>query len=140
MHRAGLRPRRKLHTASFSGGQTRAPTDQGETMSRNRNERRTKAFEDIERLKASRRKDIIKCAASLAAILIVLSVKMYLETSGLVEVGNLAIGAVVMISAVGLAIFAGTASTDFTRCGREIEGIRARAGISKADLKSRTQR
>ena len=102
----------------------------------NKRARRADAFEEIERLKAGRRMDVIKCAGALAAIVVILGGKIALEVNGIIQSGNMAMGAVVMISAVGLAILGGTSSIDFTRSGHEIEGVRARAGISREELKA----
>ncbi len=60
-------------------------------MGRSMSQRKAKAYEDIERLKANRRKDLIKCAAALAAIVVLVTVKLGLETSGILEVGNMAV-------------------------------------------------
>ena len=49
-------------------------------MGRSMSQRKAKAYEDIERLKANRRKDLIKCAAALAAIVVLVTVKLGLET------------------------------------------------------------
>lgn len=97
--------------------------------------RQEKSYEEIIRLKGNRRKDLIKCAAALAAILVLVWGKLLLELNGILESGNMAAGAVMMASSVGLAIFAGTASIDFTKSGQYINDIRTRTGITKADIK-----
>lgn len=70
-------------------------------MGRSMSQRKAKAYEDIERLKANRRKDLIKCAAALAAIVVLVTVKLGLETSGILEVGNMAVGAAMMMAGIG---------------------------------------
>ena len=108
-------------------------------MGRSMSQRKAKAYEDIERLKANRRKDLIKCAAALAAIVVLVTVKLGLETSGILEVGNMAVGAAMMMAGIGLAILGGTSSVDFTRSGNEIRGIQASVGITKQDIKDYEQ-
>ena len=109
-------------------------------MGRSMSQRKAKAYEDIERLKANRRKDLIKCAAALAALRPHLgTVKLGLETSGILEVGNMAVGAAMMMAGIGLAILGGTSSVDFTRSGNEIRGIQASVGITKQDIKDYEQ-
>ena len=103
-------------------------------MGKNASRRKAKAYEDIVRLRANRRKDCIKCAAALAALALLVTAKLALETSGILETGNMA-GAVMMASGIGLAILGGTASVDFTRSGNEIKGIQTRTGITKQDIK-----
>lgn len=100
----------------------------------NRRNRRAKAFEDIERLREQRRRDVAKCIAALVTIVALVSGKIMLESNGIIEAGNLLVGSVMMAATVGLAIVGGTASIDFTRSGHEIQAIGARAGISKADI------
>lgn len=104
-------------------------------MGKSMSARKAQAYEDIERLKGNRRKDIIKCAAALATIIVLVTVKLSLEVNGILEVGNMAIGAVMMIAGIGLAILGGTSSVDFTRSGNEIRGIQASVGITKQDIK-----
>ncbi len=104
-------------------------------MGKNASRRKAKAYEDIARLRANRRKDCIKCAAALAALALLVTAKLALETSGILETGNMAAGAVMMASGIGLAILGGTASVDFTRSGNEIKGIQTRTGITKQDIK-----
>ena len=108
-------------------------------MGRSMSQRKAKAYQDIERLKANRRKDLIKCAAALAAIVVLVTVKLGLETSGILEVGNMAAGAAMMMAGIGLAILGGTSSVDFTRSGNEIRGIQASVGITKQDIKDYEQ-
>lgn len=103
-------------------------------MSNNRSARKAKAFEDIMRLKANRRKDIIKCAAALAIVVILVTGKIFLEANGFLAIGNIAAGAVMMFSAIGLAILGGSSSLDFTRSGQQIAGICASTGITKEDI------
>ena len=76
----------------------------------------------------------VKCAAALAALALLVTAKLALETSGVLETGNMAAGAVMMASGIGLAILGGTASVDFTRSGNEIKGIQTRTGITKQDI------
>lgn len=106
----------------------------GTVMTKNRSGKRTRAHEDIQRLKASRRKDIIKCAAAFAAIVVLLGGKLLLELNGIIQPGNLAAGAVQMFGAIGLAVLGGTSSMDFVKCGHEIAAVQARTGISKQDI------
>ncbi|MEG0990638.1 MAG: hypothetical protein RSN88_07235 [Gordonibacter sp.] len=106
-------------------------------MTKNRSGRKTRAHEDIQRLKASRRKDIIKCAAALAAIVVLLGGKLLLEMNGIIQAGNLVAGAVQMFGTIGLAIVGGTSSMDFVKCGHDIADIRARTGITKQDIAER---
>ncbi len=104
-------------------------------MSKNSSRRKAKAYEDIERLKASRRKDFIKCVLALAALVLIITAKLVLETCGIIEAGNMASGAFMMAVGIGLAILGGTASVNITRTGNEIRGIQARTGITKQDIK-----
>ena len=104
-------------------------------MGRSMSQRRAQAFRDIERLKAGRRKDVIKCAAAFAAIIVLVGGKLALETSGIIEIGNMALGGVMMMASIGLAILGGSASIDFTRSGNEIRGIQTSVGITKQNIK-----
>lgn len=96
--------------------------------------RKAQAFKEIQVYKASRRKDIIKCAAALALILTLVWGKLLLETTGIIAAGNIAAGAVMMMSSIGLAVFAGSASVDFTRCGHYLKDTCTRTGITKQDI------
>ena len=106
-------------------------------MGRSMSQRKAQAYRDIERLKANRRKDLIKCAAALAAIIVLVTVKLALETSGILEIGNMAVGAVMMMAGIGLAILGGTSSVDFTRSGNEIRGIQAASRSRTSRITSR---
>lgn len=103
-------------------------------MAKNRCGKKTRAYEHIQRLKANRRMDIIKCAAAFAAIIILLGGKLLLELSGIIQPGNLVAGAVQMFGAIGLAIMGGTASMDYVKCGHTIADIQARTGLTKQDV------
>ena len=70
-------------------------------MGKNASRRKAKAYEDIARLRANRRKDCIKCAAALAALALLVTAKLALETSGILETGSMAAGAVMMASGIG---------------------------------------
>lgn len=98
--------------------------------------RKEDALVEIERLKAKRRLDIIKCAAALVVIVVLIFGKSWLEFNGILETGNIAVGAMMMVSAVGLAIFAGSASVDFTKCGHLIDEVRMKSGLSKEEIKA----
>lgn len=104
-------------------------------MGRGRDNRKASPFEEIDRLKTNRRADVIKCAAALTVIVVLIGAKSMLEANGIMESGNLFAGAFMMFSAVGLAIFAGAASTDFTKCGHHINDICTQGDITKDDIK-----
>ncbi|MBC2890276.1 hypothetical protein [Gordonibacter massiliensis (ex Traore et al. 2017)] len=88
-----------------------------------------KARAEIERLKAKRRLDIIKILAALAVMMLILLGKPMLEVAGILQEGNMVVSGAMWISAFILAIFAGTAGRDFSKCGRSIEEVRTRAGL-----------
>ncbi len=97
---------------------------------------RENALAEIQRLKANRRKDVIKCAAAIAVIIVIIYGKSWLETNGIIPTGNVIVGAAMMCSGLGLAIFAGTASVDFAKSGHLIDDACARARLSKEDVKA----
>lgn len=98
--------------------------------------RRETALAEIERLKANRRKDIIKCSAAVVVIIVLIYGKSWLEVNGIIPTGNVVVGALMMFSALGLALFAGTASVDFSKSGHLIEEARAKAGLSKEEIEA----
>ncbi len=97
---------------------------------------RESALAEVQRLKANRRKDIIKCAAAIVVIVVLIYGKSWLEVNGLIPTGNVVIGAAMMAAGLGLAIFAGTASVDFAKSGHLIDEACARAKLSKEDVKA----
>lgn len=104
-------------------------------MSKNRKQKRIDSLEEMARLRANRRKDIIKCAGALAAIMVLVGGKAFLEGTGLVEVGNAVVGGVMMMGSIGLAVLAGHASIDFTKNGHRLEYLRSKTGLTKEDVK-----
>ena len=103
-------------------------------MTKKHRGKKNQAHEDIQRLKASRRKDIVKCAAAFTAIIILLGGKLLLELNDIIQPRDLAAGAVQMFGAIGLAIVGGTASMDYVKCGHAIADIQARTGLTKQDI------
>lgn len=101
-----------------------------------RRQRRESALEEIAELKAKRRLDVVKCAGALAAILIAVAGRQFLESSGIVSQGSMALGAAMMMVTIGLAIVGGMASIDFTKNGQVIRGLQARNGITAEDIKN----
>lgn len=97
--------------------------------------RRGKMLDELVELRAQRRKDIIKCAFALLVILVVVLGQQMLMMQGIIEPGNIAVGAVSMGIAIGLCIFAGSASIDFTKSGHRIDAIMAQSGFTKKDVK-----
>ena len=97
-------------------------------MGKKGNGRIEKARAEIERLKARRRLDLIKILAALAAMMLILLGKPMLENAG-IEADNLEVNGALWISAFILAIFAGSAGRDLSKCGRSIDEVRTRAGL-----------
>ncbi|MEG0216977.1 MAG: hypothetical protein RR655_01445 [Raoultibacter sp.] len=98
--------------------------------------KRTEYLGEIAQLKAKRRGDIIKCAGALVAILFFLLIKQVLVMQGIVDQANIVVASVTMLAALGLAIFAGSASTDFAKSGRRIDTLCAEGNLSKEDTKN----
>ena len=98
-------------------------------MGKKGNGRIEKARAEIERLKARRRLDLIKILAALAAMMLILLGKPMLENAGIIEADNMVVNGAMWISAFILAIFAGSAGRDLSKCGRSIDEVRTRAGL-----------
>lgn len=98
-------------------------------MGKKGNGRIEKARAEIERLKAQQRLDLIKILAALAVMMLILLGKPLLENAGLIEQGNMVVSGAMWISAFILAIFAGAAGRDLSKCRRSIEETRTRAGL-----------
>lgn len=96
--------------------------------------RQQDALEEIGAMRAQRRTDIVKCVAALAAVVALVGGKIVLEASGTVPPGNMILNGIVMMGSIGLAIYAGNASIDFTRTGHSIEYLRQKNGISRQAL------
>ena len=90
--------------------------------------RAQKARAEVERLRASRRKDLIKMLAAIAAMMLVIWGKTALELNGTLETGNMAVGAALFITALVLAVFAGSAGVSFAKSGRALQQAQHRAG------------
>ncbi|MEG1435156.1 MAG: hypothetical protein RSB04_00560 [Gordonibacter sp.] len=90
--------------------------------------RAQKARAELERLRASRRKDLIKMLAAIAAMMLVIWGKTALELNGTFETGNMAIGIAMLVTAFVLAIFAGSAGVSFAKNGRGIKDAQRRTG------------
>lgn len=88
-----------------------------------------KAHAEIERLRAQRRFDIIKMMAAITAIVLVIFGVAMLEGNGVIEKGNMVINGAMWLTAFVLAIFAGSAGIDFSKCGKSIQEVRNRAGL-----------
>ena len=98
-------------------------------MGKKGNGRIEKARAEIERLKARRRLDLIKILAALAVMMLILLGKPMLENAGVIEAGNMVVNGAMWISAFVLAIFAGSAGRDLSKCGRSIDEVLTRAGL-----------
>ena len=112
-------------------------------MGKKGNGRIEKARAEIERLKARRRLDLIKILAALAMMIgdrdIYWALKelkrlggiagFHCENAGVIEAGNMVVNGAMWISAFVLAIFAGSAGRDLSKCGRSIDEVRTRAGL-----------
>lgn len=92
-------------------------------MAKGKAGRTQKALAEIERLRASRRKDLIKMLAAIAAMMLVISGKTALELNGTLETGNMAVGGALLLTAFVLAIFAGSAGLSFAKSGRSIKQV-----------------
>lgn len=88
-----------------------------------------KAQVEIERLKARRRLDLIKMLGAITIMMLILLGKPMLESIGVMEEGNMFAGGVLWFTAIVLAVFAGAAGRDFSKCGRNIEETRTQAGL-----------
>lgn len=62
--------------------------------------------------------------------------KTYLVAQGVLSDTSLGIGAVTMAVAVGLAIYGGRASIDFTKTGHRIQELRQAGGLTVKDIKA----
>ena len=98
-------------------------------MGKKGNGRIEKARAEIERLKARRRLDLIEILAALAVMMLILLGKPMLENAGVIEAGSMVVNGAMWISAFVLAIFAGSAGRDLSKCGRSIDEVRTRAGL-----------
>lgn len=100
-----------------------------------RQQRQREALLEIENLSGSRRKDIITCALALLTIILAVAAKTYLTAIGAIEAENMVVNAVIMFSAIGLAILGGTSSINFTKAGQRITYLKHYAGLSDDDVK-----
>ena len=98
-------------------------------MGKKGNGRIEKARAEIERLKARRRLDLIKILAALAVMMLILLGTPMLEHAGVIEAGPRVVTGAMGISAFVLAVFAGSAGRDLSKCGRSIDEVRTRAGL-----------
>lgn len=98
--------------------------------------RRIAALEEICALKGKRRMDIIKCAFAIMVVVLIIAGKPLLETMGIIPEGSMVASAAMFLSAVVLAVFAGSASTDFAKSGRRIEELCAQHAITKDDVRA----
>lgn len=105
-------------------------------MGRGKGNRRAGALEEISALRGKRRVDIIKCAFAIAAVILVITGKPYLETVGILPADSMLVSALMFLGAVVLAVFAGSASTDYAKSGRRIEELCAERGITKEDIRA----
>ena len=104
-------------------------------MSRELSKRKARCLDEIAELRARRRRDVIKCAAALAIIVVVVAGKQLLASQGVIDPNGIVAGALTMLIAFGLAIVGGTASIEFTKSGAKIRELRQSCGISKEHLK-----
>lgn len=97
--------------------------------------RRSEALLEIAQLRAKRRKDVATCVVALIVILGIVGAKTLLTAQGIISADNMAANAIVMFSAIGLAILGGSSSINFTKSGHRITYLRQRNGISLHDIK-----
>lgn len=105
-------------------------------MGKNSARKHTQCLDEIARLKAKRRRDVIMCALVLVAILFFLWIKQILVMQGIIDQGSIIVAALTMIATFGLAIVGGTASIDFTRSGKRIQLLCQQGGISQEEAKT----
>lgn len=98
--------------------------------------RREEALVEITHLRASRRKNVLTCAAALVVILAVIAGKAYLTAIGAIAPESMVANAIVMFSSIGLAVLGGSASISFTKSGHRIAYLRQKANLSNEDIKS----
>lgn len=103
-------------------------------MAKKVNGKKAKSFVEIEKLKATQRKGIIKIVGAVVLIIILILGKSYLEWYGIIPDEIITDGALMLV-AFALAAFAGFAGTDITKSGRKITEICTKNGITKEDIK-----
>ena len=101
-----------------------------------RRQKRSDAYFEIVELKGKRRADIIKMAACLAIIIVVVTGRYALSATGLIDPTSMIPMAIVMFATIALAIWCGTSSMNFTKSGQRIRYLKQQMGISDDDIKA----
>lgn len=101
-----------------------------------RNTRRTGALEEICALRGRRRADVVKCAFAVMVVVVAIAGKPLLESMGVIPAGSMVTAAALFLAAVVLAVFAGSASTDYAKSGRRIDELCAKHAITKEDIRA----
>ena len=94
-------------------------------MGKKGNGRIEQARAESERLRARRRLALLP----ILAMMLILLGKPMLENAGIIEADNMVVNGAMWISAFILAIFAGSAGRDLSKCGRSIDEVHTRAGL-----------
>ena len=105
-------------------------------MAQNPSKRKTRCLDEITRLKGRRRVAVIKCAAALAGVIVLVAGKQLLAAQGVIDPNGIAAGGVTMLCAFGLAIVGGTSSIDFTKSGKIIAEIRRSCIVTDEEIRS----
>lgn len=101
-----------------------------------RSARKSAALEEISALKGRRRADIVKCAFAIMAVVLVIAGKPLLESMGAIPAGSMVASAAMFLIAVALAVFAGSASTDYAKSGRRIDELCSKHAITKEEIRA----
>lgn len=105
-------------------------------MAQNPSKRKTRCLDEITRLKGRRRVAVIKCAAALAGVIVLVAGKQLLAAQGVIDPNGIAAGGATMLCAFGLAIVGGTSSIDFTKSGKKIAEIRRSCIVTDEEIRS----
>lgn len=101
-----------------------------------RSARKSAALEEIGSLRGKRRADIVKCAFAVMVVIVVIAGKPLLESMEVIPAGSMVTAAALFLTAVVLAVFAGSASTDYAKSGRRIDELCAKHAITKEDIRA----
>ncbi len=99
-------------------------------MAKSKAGRVEKARAEIESLKATKRKCLIKILIAVGAMMLLILGKTMLEFYYILPTGSPVTGGMLALTAFVLAVFAGSAGLEISKANRSIAEIRTRNGLS----------
>lgn len=93
-----------------------------------------KVIRRIEELKAERRKDVLKGMVGLVVVVAIALSDQLLKLNGIVSAYDIPFENLMILVAMGLAIFVGSASMDFVKKGKIVKELCETHDISENDI------